>query len=693
MSTVEYKVHGNVAVIAMDNPPVNGLGYDLRVGLMDGLKRAAGDDAVKALVLMGTPKAFSGGADISEFNTPKASTEPTLHQIIDTLDGMKKPVVAGIGGFAMGGGLELALACHFRVALPGTQLALPEVNLGILPGAGGTQRLPRAIGVKPALDMMVSGKPVPSDKAPPGLIDEIAQGDLAKAAIAFAEKVVAEKRPLRRLRDETVALDDAAAYFTATREKVAKESRGYPAPLKIVACAEAAASLPFDEGRQFERARFEELVVTTESKALRHAFFGERAVEKIPDVPKDTPIIDVKSVGIVGAGTMGGGIAMAFVNAGVPVKLLEPTQEALDRGLATIKKNYAGTVAKGRLPQAEMDKRMGLITTTREYGDFKDCDLAIEAVFEKMEVKKEVFKRLDEVMKQGAILATNTSTLDVNEIAASTKRPESVVGLHFFSPANVMRLLEIVRGAKTSRSVLATAMKLARKVKKVGIVSGVCDGFIGNRMMEEYVRQAYFLVDEGASPQRVDKALQDWGMAMGPFAMLDMAGQDVGWEVRKRRAGQKGVRIYSQWPDRVCELGRLGQKTGAGVYKYEAGNRTPQTDPVVEELIEAYRKEIGIKPRQISDAEIVERTIYALVNEGARILEEGIALRAVDIDMVYLTGYGFPRYRGGPMFYADTVGLKNVLAAVEKYAKGYHGECWEAAPLLKKLAAADETFN
>jgi len=693
MSTAEYKVHGATAVITMDNPPVNGLGHGLRVGLMDGLKRAAGDDAVKAIVVMGTAKAFSGGADISEFNTPKATTEPTLHQIIDVLDGMKKPVVAGIGGFAMGGGLELALACHFRVALPGAQLALPEVNLGILPGAGGTQRLPRAIGVKPAVELMVSGKPVPSEKAPAGLVDEIAQGDLAQAAVAYAQKVVAEKRPLRRLRDQTATLDDAAAYFAATRDKVAKESRGYPAPLKIVACAEAAVNLPFDEGRRFERARFEELVVTTESKALRHAFFGERAVEKIPDVPKDTPIIEIKNVGIVGAGTMGGGIAMAFVNAGIPVKLLEPTQDALDRGLGTIKKNYAATVSKGRLSQADMDKRMGLLSTTREYGDLEDCDLAIEAVFEKMEVKKEVFGRLDEVMKPGTILATNTSTLDVNEIAAATKRPESVVGLHFFSPANVMRLLEIVRGAKTSKPVLATAMKLARKIKKVGIVSGVCDGFIGNRMMEEYVRQAFFLVDEGASPQQVDKALQDWGMAMGPFAMLDMAGQDIGWEIRKRRATQKGVRVYSKWPDRVCELGRLGQKTGAGVYRYEAGNRTPQPDPAVDQLIEAYRKEVGVKPRQIADAEIVERTIYALVNEGARILEEGIALRAVDIDMVYLTGYGFPRYRGGPMFYADTVGLKSVLAAIEKYAQGYHGECWTTAPLLAKLADEGKTFN
>jgi len=689
-----YSVRGGIAVITMSNPPVNGLGHPLRIAIMDGLKRAAEDPGVEAVVVIGSDKAFSGGADISEFNTPKAGMDPTLHQIIDTLEAMRKPVVAAIGGFAMGGGLELALACHYRVAAPGTQLALPEVKLGILPGAGGTQRLPRAIGAEAALDLMVSGNPVTPEKAPKGLIDEIVQGGLLDAAIGFAAKAVAEKRPLRRLRDERATIaGDAAAFFEAAKDRVAKQSRGYPAPPKIVACVEAAVTMPFDEGRRFERARFEELVVTSESKAMRHAFFGERAVDKIPDVPKDTPAIDVKSAAIIGAGTMGGGIAMAFANAGIPVKLLDVQQEALDRGIAVIRKNYAATVEKGRLAQADMDKRIGLIQPTLAYGDLKDCDLALEAVFEKMELKREVFRRLDEVMKPDAILATNTSTLDLNEIAASTRRPESVVGLHFFSPANVMRLLEIVRGAKTSKPVLASAMKLSKRLRKVGIVSGVCDGFIGNRMMEEYLRQALFLVDEGAAPQDIDKALQEWGLAMGPFAMLDMAGQDIGWAVRKRRLSVPNARAYSGWIDRVCELGRFGQKTGAGVYKYETGDRTPRPDRDVEKLIEAYRKEIGVTPRAVSAAEIVERCIFALSNEGARILEEGIALRAVDIDMVYLTGYGFPVYRGGPMFYADTVGLQNVLASIRKYAKGYHGECWEPAPLLAKLAAEGKTFN
>jgi 3-hydroxyacyl-CoA dehydrogenase len=689
-----YAVRDGIAVITMHNPPVNGLGHPLRVAIMNGLKRASADAAVKAVVIIGSEKAFSGGADISEFNTPKAGMDPTLHQIIDALDAMKKPVVAGIGGFAMGGGLELALGCHYRVAVPGTQLALPEVKLGILPGAGGTQRLPRAIGTEPALDLMVSGNPVTPEKAPKGLVDEIVQGDLLDAAIGFAGRIVAEKRPLRRLRDETAALSgDAAAFFKAAKDRVAKQTRGYPAPPKIVACIEAAVTMPFDEGRKFERARFEELVVTAESKAMRHAFFGERAVEKIPDVPKDTPTIDVKSAAIIGAGTMGGGIAMAFANAGIAVKLLDVQQEALDRGIGIIRKNYAATVDKGRLSQADMDKRMALIQPTLSYDGIKDCDLVLEAVFEKMELKREVFRRLDEVMKAGAILATNTSTLDVNEIAASTKRPESVIGLHFFSPANVMRLLEIVRGAKTSKPVLASAMKLSKRLRKVGIVSGVCDGFIGNRMMEEYVRQAFFLVDEGAAPQDVDKALQDWGMAMGPFAMLDMAGQDIGWAVRKRRLADPKARPYSAWIDRVCERGRFGQKTGAGVYRYAKGDRTPHPDPDVAKLIEDYRKEIGVKPRAVSAEEIVERCIFALANEGARILEEGIALRAVDIDMVYLTGYGFPVYRGGPMFYADTVGLKSVLASIQRYTKGYHGECWQPAPLLAKLAAEGGTFN
>jgi 3-hydroxyacyl-CoA dehydrogenase len=596
---------------------------------------------------------------------------------------------------AMGGGLELALGCHYRVAAPGGQIALPEVKLGILPGAGGTQRLPRAIDAKAALDMMVSGAPTLSEKMPAGLFDEIAQGDLLAGALAFARKVVAEKRPLRKLRDEKVKLEgDAAAFLAAAASKVAKETRGFPAPPKIVACVEAATKLPFDQGLEFERQRFEELVVTTESKALRHAFFGERTASKIPDVPDSTPIVEIKKVAIIGAGTMGGGIGMAFVNAGFPVTLLEVKQEALDRGLDVIRKNYAATVSKGRLAQAEMDKRMARFSTALSYDAIKDADLVIEAVFEDMGVKESVFKQLDATMKPGAILASNTSTLDLNRIASFTKRPEWVVGLHFFSPANVMRLLEIVRGAKTSKEVLATVMKLAKSIRKLGVVSGVCDGFIGNRMLEEYVRQAYFLVEEGALPQQVDKAVQDWGMAMGPFAMMDMAGQDIGWHIRKRRRAEDPERqVYPAWIDRVCEMGRFGQKTGKGVYKYEAGSRAPIPDPEIEQLIVAYSKEVNVARRQVADQEIVERCIYALANEGAKILDEGIALRASDIDMVYLTGYGFPLYRGGPMFYADTIGLKNVVAAMAKYAGGRNGQYWQPAALLARLAAEGKTFN
>ncbi len=695
MNAADYGVHGKVAVITMNNPPVNGLGHALRKGIVEGLDRALADAGVEAIVLIGGGNAFSGGADIREFNTPAARAEPHLRQVIARIETVSKPVVAAVHKVAMGGGLELALGCHYRVGAPGAQIALPEVKLGILPGAGGTQRLPRAIDAKAALEMMLTGNPTLSERMPAGLFDEIVQGDLLQGAIAFARKVVAEKRPLRKLRDEKVKLaGDAAAFIAEAGRKVAKESRGFPAPPMIVACLEAATTLPFDQGLEFERARFEELVVTTESKALRHAFFGERTASKIPDVPDSTPTIEVKKVAIVGAGTMGGGIGMAFANAGFPVTLLEVKQEALDRGLDTIRKNYAATVAKGRLAQGEMDKRVGRFSTALSYDAIKDADLVIEAVFEDMSVKESVFRQLDATMKPGAILATNTSTLDVNRIAAFTRRPESVIGMHFFSPANVMRLLEIVRGAKTSKEVLATVMKLARAIKKVGVVSGVCDGFIGNRMLEEYLRQAYFLVEEGALPQQVDRALQDWGMAMGPFAMMDMAGQDVGWHIRKRRRAEDPAgQVYPAWLDQVCELGRFGQKTGKGVYRYEAGSRAPVPDPEIEQLIVGYSKEQGIARREISDREIVERCIFALANEGAKILEEGIALRASDIDMVYLTGYGFPLYRGGPMFYADTVGLKNVAAAMAKYAAGRNGRYWKPAARLAQLAADGKTFN
>jgi 3-hydroxyacyl-CoA dehydrogenase len=695
VNAAEYAVHGDVAVVTLNNPPVNGLGHALRKGIVDGVERAVADPGVKAVVLIGAGNAFSGGADIREFNTPAAAAEPHLRQVIATVERAPKPVVAAIHKVAMGGGLELALGCHYRIAAPGAQLALPEVKLGILPGAGGTQRLPRAIDARAALDMILSGNPVPSERAAAGLVDELARGELLQDALAFARRLVAERRPLRKLRDEPAKLaGDAAAVFAEARQSVAKSARGFPAPPRIVDCVEAALKLPFDAGTQFERERYEQLLASTESKAMRHAFFAERAAAKIPDVPDTTPTREIRKVAIVGAGTMGGGIAMAFANAGLPVTLLELKQDALDRGFETIRKNYAATVAKGRLSADEMDRRMARLSKTLAYAAIRDADLVIEAVFEDLGVKEGVFRKLDEVMQPGAILATNTSTLDVNRIASFTRRPGDVVGLHFFSPANVMRLLEIVRGADTSKEVLATVMKLAKAIRKVGVVSGVCDGFIGNRMLEEYLRQAYFLVEEGAFPQQVDKALQDWGLAMGPFAMMDMAGQDIGWHVRKRRRAEDPERqVYPAWLDRVCELGRFGQKTGRGVYQYPPGSRTPVPDPEIERLIVDYSGEVGVARRAVSDQEIVERCVYALVNEAAKILEEGIALRASDIDTVYLTGYGFPLYRGGPMFYADTVGLANVLAAAQRYAQGRNGQFWKPAALLARLAGEGKTFN
>ncbi|HVC12362.1 MAG TPA: 3-hydroxyacyl-CoA dehydrogenase NAD-binding domain-containing protein [Burkholderiales bacterium] len=691
----QYSVRDGIAVITLNNPPVNGLGHALRSGIMQGLQQAGADAAVKAIVLIGSAKAFSGGADIREFNTPKSSLPPTLHEIIAAQDASAKPIVAAIGGFAMGGGLELALGCHYRVAAPRAQLALPEVKLGILPGAGGTQRLPRVIPVAEALKAMTTGNPIPAEKGHAlGLVDEIAAGDLLEAALAYARQLVAAGKGPRRIRDMKARLEgDAQAFFEAARAEVAKASQGYPAPLEIVACVEAAAKLPFDEGQKEERRRFEQLVNTTESKALRHMFFAERQTTKIPDVPEDTPVREIRKAAIVGAGTMGGGIAMSFANAGIPVTVIEAKQEALERGLATIRKNYANTVSKGRLKQEDMDQRMALIASSLKLEDAQDADIVVEAVFERMDVKQEIFRKLDGIAKAGAILATNTSTLDVNAIAAVTRRAQDVIGTHFFSPANVMRLLEIVRGAKTAKDVLATTLKLGKTLKKVPVVSGVCDGFIGNRMLEKYVQQAMFLLDEGATPQQVDGALTRWGLAMGPFTMSDMAGNDIGWEVRKRRYQERPDMVYSRIADRICEQGRFGQKTGKGFYRYEPGNRKPIPDPEVDAIMTAYRKEIGVAPRAISDEEIVARCMYALANEGARILEEGIALRASDIDMVYLTGYGYPPYRGGPMFYADTMGLASVLAAIEKFQQGYQGAQWKPAPLLVKLAREGKTFN
>jgi 3-hydroxyacyl-CoA dehydrogenase len=690
---LHYAVRDDIAVLGMNNPPVNGLGNALRAAIMEHLKKAEADAAVKAVVIIGSAKFFSGGADIREFGGTRL--KPDLPDVNDQQDSMKKPLVAAIGGFALGGGLELALACHFRVALPRSQVGLPEVKLGILPGSGGTQRLPRIIPMAEAVRLMTTGAMLPVEKAKEyGLIDEIVQGDLLEGALSFTRKILESKAPLRRIRDQKAKLDgDPKAFFAQVREQVAKESKGYPAPLEIVACAEAAATLPFDEGRKQERVGFDRLMQGPESKALRHMFFAERQTAKIPDVPEDTPVREVKKAAVIGAGTMGGGIAMNFANAGIPVTLIDMSQAAVEKGLGIIRKNYAATVSKGRLKQEDMDKRMGLINPSTDLSSVSSSDIIVEAVFERMDVKKDLFGKLDAMAKPGAILATNTSTLDVDEIAAATKRPQDVIGTHFFSPANVMRLLEVVRGKRTDKSVLATTMKLGKALKKVPVVSGVCDGFIGNRMLEKYGQQSLFLLDEGATPQQVDGALARFGMAMGPFTMYDMAGNDIGWEIRKRRYQERPDFVYSKIADRICEQGRFGQKTGKGFYKYEAGNRKPIPDPDVDKILDSYRSEIGTKKRSISDEEIVERLIYALVNEGAHILEEGIALRASDIDMVYLTGYGFPPYRGGPMFYADTVGLDKVLASIQSFQKGYQGNQWKPAPLLAKLAKEGRKFN
>jgi len=691
--TAEYQVHGAVAVITLNNPPVNGMGLVTRTAAVNGIQRALADDAVKAIVITGAGKAFSGGADIKEFNTPKALAEPSLHTFIATAESSTKPVVAAIHTVCMGGGLELSLGCHYRVAMPGAQIALPEVKLGLLPGAGGTQRLPRVLGLEPALNMIVSGNPVPSEKLP-ALFDEIfpADADLLTSAVAFAEKI-ADSRPLPKVRDRKVDYPNQEAFLQFSRNTVKAMAGPFPAPLECVETVAASVTMKFEDGMKFERERFLHLIQTTESKALRHAFFAERVASKVPDVPADTPVRPIKSAAIIGAGTMGGGIAMNFLNAGIPVKLLETKQEALDKGIATIRKNYENTLKKGKLTQEKLDQRMSLLSSTLSYEDIGQADIVVEAVFEEIGVKEAVFRKLDEVMKPGAILATNTSTLDVDKIASFTKRPQDVIGTHFFSPANVMKLLEIVRGKETAKDVLATALALSKKLKKTGVVSGVCDGFIGNRMIEQYSRQAGFLLEEGALPEQVDKAAEKFGFAMGPFRMGDLAGNDIGWAIRKRRYVEKPEISYSKTADLLCEMGRYGQKTGGGWYDYKAGDRKAYPNEAVNAMIVQHSADLGITRRKISDEEIVERLVYALVNEGALILEEGIALRASDIDMVYLTGYGFPLYRGGPMFYAETVGLPNVLAAIQKYAKGHHGEAWKAAPLLQKLAAGGNNFN
>ncbi len=695
---VYFERRGDVAVLQISNPPVNGLNLAMRKGVAAGLQRALRDPKVRVVVITGTDRIFSGGADIREFNTPAATAEPHLRQLIDAVEMSTKPVIAAINGVCMGGGLELSLACHYRLATPSATMGLPEVKLGLLPGAGGTQRLPRAVGGEKALQMIVSGAPIGADEAlKHGLIDRIVPGDTFQGVLDFAQELIG-RRTHPRLRGGLALLPagmDTEEFFRQARVEVARNARGLVAPIKCVDAVEAAVLRPFDEGIQIERALFVELLQSDQSKALRHAFFAERQAARIPDVPGDTATRAIESAAVIGFGTMGGGIAMSFANAGIPVTVLETSQEGLDKGLAVCRRNWEASARKGRLALAQVEARVALLRPTLRYKDLADADIVIEAAFEDMKVKEKVFRELDRVAKSGAILATNTSTLDVNQVAAATHRPADVLGTHFFSPANVMRLLEVVRADKTGKDVLATVMQLAKRLKKVAVVSGVCDGFIGNRMLEHYVRQSLFLVEEGASPQQVDRALTNFGMAMGIFAVGDLAGLDIGYAIRQRRYREKPEVRYPRIADRVVELGRLGQKTGMGWYRYEPGDRTPRPDAEIDALIDAYRRELGITPRAIADEEIVQRCIFALVNEGARILEEGIALRASDIDVVYLTGYGFPSYRGGPMFYAEMFGLANIVAAMARFASlpGADTAFWQPARLLAERASSGRRFD
>jgi 3-hydroxyacyl-CoA dehydrogenase len=694
MNPVDYTQQGPVAVLTLNYPPVNGLGHALRSGILAGLDQALADPAITAVVLTGGETLFSGGADVKEFGSPKSSLSPHLPDVIRALETAAKPVVAAMAGHALGGGLELALGCHFRVAKRDATLGLPEVKLGLLPGAGGTQRLPRAIGLEAALNLIVSGTPQKAASFEgTALVDELVDSEVVNAAVAFAQRVVKEQRPLRRLRDTPVPGTGADAYLQFARNSVKAAAKGLPAPLACVEAVADSVSQPFDEGLKRERAAFFALMATPESRAARHVFAAERAAGKLPDIPADTPLRKIATVGVIGAGTMGGGISMNFLNVGTPVVLLETSQEALDRGLATIRRNYDNSAKRGKLTPEQVEQRMALITPTLDYAAFKEVDLVIEAVFEQMDVKEKVFKQLDAVCKPGAILASNTSYLDINKIAGFTQRPQDVLGLHFFSPANVMKLLEIVRGEKTANDVMATALALGKKIKKVAVVSGVCDGFIGNRMLARYGAAAHALVVAGAAPQQVDKAMERFGYAMGPFRVGDLAGLDIGWATRKRKAAEAGVPHDPTIADKLCELGRFGQKTGGGWYRYEAGVREPQKEALVEQVIADYRAAKGVTPRPVSDEEVVERCIFALVNEGARILAEGIAVRASDVDLVYLNGYGFPARRGGPMCYANEVGLANVVRTLRRFAAEPGADAsWEPAPLLVQLANEGKTF-
>ncbi len=700
--TTTFNVHDEVALITLVNPPVNGLNWQTRQQCLIHLEQALDDPHIKAIVLTGEGKAFCGGADIKEFGTPKALQEPNLHTLITAFENADKPIVAALHSVVMGGGLELSLACHYRVSAPGCQIALPEVKLGLIPGAGGTQRLPRVLGVEVALNMIVSGEPILSERLnmvpAQKLFDKMATSaeDLIPEALDFAREISTD-RPLPRVRDLSLKHPQADAYFQFAKNMVknSPQAKNLPAPLKAIEAIRQATLLPFAQGLAFERETFLNLMWTPESRALRHLFGAQRNAAKVADLDKDTPIKNIQTVGIVGSGTMGGGIAMNFLMAGLPVTLLDTSQEALDKGVLTLTQNFEDRVKKGKLKAEKLQSMLKALSTTVHYADLSHCDLIIEAVFEDLAVKEKVFKALDACAKQGAILATNTSTLDVNAIASFTQRPGDVLGMHFFSPANVMKLLEVVRAEKTSKEVLASVMSVAKKIKKIAVVSGVCDGFIGNRMIEQYSRQAGFLLEEGCSPAQIDQALERFGFAMGPFRMSDLAGNDIGWAIRKRRYIERPEMKYSPMGDLICVLGRFGQKTGAGWYDYKSGKRDAIHSPLVEKLLEDYRTEHGLKKRNVTDDEIVQRLVFSLVNEGAKILEEGIASKSSDIDMVYITGYGFPIFRGGPMHYAQEFGLLNMVGAMNRFAQNPKDDAqfWQPAERLLSLAKEGRAFS
>ena len=693
---VQISKDGEIAVITINNPPVNALSPGVPEGIAEAIDSIAADNQVKAAVLIGAGKTFVAGADIKEFGKITAGERrgSGLVQLLLKMEDCPKPLVAAIHGTAFGGGLELAMAAHYRVASPGAEVGQPEVKLGIIPGAAGTQRLPRLAGVPKAVEMCAEGNPVKASEAfECGILDRLMDGDLGAGAIAFARQIAGKPGPKTRERNEKLGTPEHnAPIFAAARQNARTRQRGMTAPLAAIDAVEAATLMPFEQGSDFERNRFIECLFSEQSKALIHVFFGEREVSKVPGVPKETPVLPVRAAAVVGAGTMGGGIAMVFANAGIPVLLKEVDQPSLDRGLANIRRNYANSVSKGRLTQPFVDERLKLIQPTLSFDGFSAVDMVVEAVFEGMELKKQVFAELDRVCKPGVILASNTSTLNIDEIASSTARPEFVIGTHFFSPANVMRLLEVVRGRATSKEVIATCMQLSKKLGKVGVLVGNCMGFVGNRMFGPYRREAQFLVEEGASVEAVDKALFDFGMAMGPLATGDLAGLDVGWRIRKEYRHLQDPNVRQPFAeDKLCELGRFGQKTGAGWYKYDQQRRA-ESDPTVPALLKEWTEKAGIPQRVISSDEIVDRCLYAMVNEGARILDEGYALRATDIDIIYLYGYGFPSYRGGPMWYADRVGLDKVHNRVCEFHRQF-GVLWEPAPLLEQLASEGKTFS